>query len=290
MGTTDGKVVGTTKLIDNGDAGLRWNLTILGDGYKDTEQPLYKQNVDAFVAKLKTTAPFDSLWKAINVYRIDVTSTDSGADDPRACGGTGVVAVTYFDAHFCERGIRRLLVVDNSTALSVAMNQVPLFHMAMVLVNTTVYGGSGGAVAVFSQAPDAAEIGLHEMGHTVFGLADEYPYYAGCETGEQGHDRYTGADPSEPNVSATADRALLKWRTLVLPATTLPTMSNADCSHCDGSASSVANGTVGAFEGAQYFHCGLYRAEYNCRMRELGNPYCAACRQRIRETLQRHLP
>lgn len=49
-------------------------------------------------------------------------------------------------------------------------------------------------------------------------------------------------------------------------------------------------GTVGAFEGAHYYHCGAYRPEFNCRMRQLGQPYCGVCRKRITETLSPHLP
>jgi hypothetical protein len=56
-------------------------------------------------------------------------------------------------------------------------------------------------VAVFSTHPEASEIGLHEMGHTAFGFADEYEYYAGCTSGEAGHDRYPGLEPHQPNVS-----------------------------------------------------------------------------------------
>ncbi len=57
--------------------------------------------------------------------------------------------------------------------------QVPEFAVVLVVVNAQVYGGSGGSVGVFSLAPGATEIALHEMGHTAFGLADEYAYYAG---------------------------------------------------------------------------------------------------------------
>lgn len=99
-----------------------------------------------FVTTLLTTPPFDRLQRAINVFRIDVSSTD---------------------ATFCTGGIRRLLVVNTTTALSVAASRVPQFHMAMVMVNSTVYGGSGGQVAVLSRASGADEIALHEMGHRV---------------------------------------------------------------------------------------------------------------------------
>ena len=48
------------------------------------------------------------------------------------------------------------------------------------VVNSTIYGGSGGSVGTYSLAGGATEIAIHEMGHTAFGLADEYPYYAGA--------------------------------------------------------------------------------------------------------------
>jgi hypothetical protein len=45
----------------------------------------------------------------------------------------------------------------------------------MLIVNSTVYGRSGGSVGVFSRAPQAQEIALHELGHLVpFRLAGEY--------------------------------------------------------------------------------------------------------------------
>ena len=43
------------------------------------------------------------------------------------------------------------------------------------------------------------------MGHTAFGLADEYPYYAGGD--ETGHDHHPAGEPSEPNVTANTNRA-----------------------------------------------------------------------------------
>ncbi len=75
----------------------------------------------------------------------------------------------------------------------------------MVIVNSPLYGGSGGAVATFSTHSAAVEIALHEMGHTAFGFADEYEYYAGCWTGETGRNVYPGGEPFEPNVTANAD-------------------------------------------------------------------------------------
>src|SRR5690242_7357944 len=121
----------------------------MGDGYLTSQLGQYATDVQHIADVILATAPFDALKKAINIFRIDVISADSGAADPIACGGTGAAPRTYFDAKFCGDGqIRRLLVANNTTALMTAAAQVPQYHLAIILVNSPVYGGSGGQVAV----------------------------------------------------------------------------------------------------------------------------------------------
>jgi IgA Peptidase M64 len=291
VGTSDGTVLGMTQVVNHGDPALRWNLVMLGDGYQSAQINQFHSDVTTFLATMYQTPPYDELWCGINVYRIDVTSTDSGADDPTACGGTGATARTYFDASFCNGGIRRLLEVNTATVHSVVNAQMPQAHMIMVIVNSTVYGGSGGDVATFSLAAGASEIGLHEMGHTAFGFADEYEYWAGCGVDPPGtHDRYTGGEPGQPNITADDSRATNKWRDLVAAATPMPTTSNANCAVCDPQPNPLSAATVGTYEGAGYFHCGLFRPQFTCRMRALGNPYCAVCQRVIRQTIGPHMP
>src|SRR2546427_1590104 len=143
MTTSDGTVLGTTKVVDHGPASVRWNIVILGDGYRSSEMAKYHTDVQSFIDHLSTTPPFDQLWGSINVYRVDVTSIDSGADDPTACGGTGATPATYFDAKFCTSGLKRLLTVNNTTALALSQAQVPQVQVTFVIVNSTIYGGAG---------------------------------------------------------------------------------------------------------------------------------------------------
>jgi IgA Peptidase M64 len=293
--TADGRIIGPRKIVDHGPNAKRYNIVILGDGYRQAELAKYAADVNSFVAKFKATVPFDKLWPGINIHRVDVTSVDSGADDPRTCGdgsiGTGKTAKTYFDSTFCTNGIRRLLTCNVATAKNVAQAQVPQVHMTMVIVNTTEYGGSGGQVATFSTAPNAEEIGLHEMGHTAFGFADEYEYYQGCGSGEVGHDHFSGGEPVEPNVTAVTDKTKIKWKTLLTStADALPTTANMQCSDCDPQPNPKAATYVGAYDGARYFHCGCYRPSFNCRMRALNFSYCAVCQQVIMKTLAPFLP
>jgi hypothetical protein len=279
MTTSDGAVIGTTQIFGSAPRNRAFNVVLLAEGFKTNEQAAFDAACTAFLNAFRATPPYDELAPAINVFRVNVSSTDSGADDPTSTGGTGATVRTYFDATFGANGIRRLLVCNATTALQVAAAQVPEFTVVLVVVNSTVYGGSGGSIGTYSLAGGATEIALHEMGHTAYGLADEYPYYAGGN--ETGHDHYPGAEPTQPNVTASSNRATLKWSWAVAATTPVPTMSNPSCSQVDSRPSTVPAGTVGTFEGAFYYHCGAFRPEFDCKMRNLGVPFCRVCRQVI---------
>ena len=150
----------------------------------------------------------------------------------------------------------------------------------IVVVNSTIYGGSGGSVGTYSLAGGATEIAIHEMGHTAYGLADEYPYYAGGN--ETGHDHHPRRGAVEPNITVNTNRATLKWGWAVAPTTAAadddatPTARRSDSGRapCPPAPSACSRGRG-------YFHCGVYRPEYDCKMRELGVPFCRVCRQVI---------
>lgn len=289
MGKSDGTVLGAQKIVEAGPPNLRWNVAIVSEGYTSSEMGQFAIDAQQLADTLLATAPFDRLKKAINVFRVDVTSKDSGAKDPTKCGGTGAKPKTYFDAAFCNNGIRRLLMANNGRVTDVLKKQVPQWHMALLQVNSPVYGGSGGSVATFSKAPGAIEVALHEMGHTAFGLADEYEYYTGC-LADSGHNKHSGSEPSQPNITTNKNRTTTKWRNLIQPSTPVPTTQNADCKKCDPQPTPVAPGTIGLFEGADYYHCNVYRAEFNCRMRSINFPFCGVCQQVIVKKLTPFLP
>ena len=188
MSTSDGAVIGSTQIFGSAPRNSAFNVVLLAEGFTAAQQADFNAACGEFVTAFRATPPFDELSPGINIFRVNVSSTDSGADDPAATGGTGAVVRTYFDASFGNNGIRRLLMCNASTVLQVAAAQVPEFTVAIAVVNSTVYGGSGGSVGTYSLAGGATEIAIHEMGHTAFGLADEYPYYAGGN--ETGHDQH----------------------------------------------------------------------------------------------------
>jgi hypothetical protein len=291
MTLSDGAVLGQTQIESNGPAAQRFNLVLVSEGYQATEITKFAADAQSFVHTLFATPPFQGLRPAFNIYRIDVASTNSGADDPVACGGTGQAPHTYFDARFCNAGIRRLLECNTDTVLSAVDGQVPEWHQILVLVNSPVYGGSGGTIATFAINGNWAQVALHELGHAAYGFADEYEYWAGCGLDPAGtRDRHPPSEPVQPNVTITSNPATIKWAGLLTSGTAVPTMSNPNCTQCNRGPSPAPDGSVGAFEGANYYHCGCYRPEYECRMRDIGFEFCTVCQDVIRKTMQPFMP
>lgn len=280
MTTSDGAVIGTTQIYGSAPRNRAFNFVLLGDGFTAAEQPAFDAAAASMVTALLSTPPYDDLKSAINVFRVNVRSTDSGADDPASAGGTGATVRTYFDSSFGNDNVRSHLRCNATTVLTVAAAQVPEFSVATVIVNSTIYGGYGvGGVSMCSLAPGAVEIAIHQMGHNAYGLADEFPFF--LDPNEPGREYHPAVEPSEPNITVNSDRATLKWGWAVASTTAVPTMSNPDCATVDSRPSPVPPGTVGLFEGAHYYHCGVYRPEYDCKMRTIGAPFCRVCRQVI---------
>ena len=282
MNAFAGRVRDLHSVVDNGPPENKWNLVVLGDGYQTAELGRFATHVRNFVTELQRTPPFTAFWRAINIYRVDVESRESGADDPTAAPRP-ITRRTYFDATFGGdwRGttLDRLLTVDSSNARAIATWKLPQMHQVLVLVNTDTYGGSGvGQVAVASAAAGAYKIAIHEIGHSAFGLADEYvSKNVSAPT----------AEPAEPNITLSASRANPKWGNLIQASTPMPSASNPGCPNYRVTVTLPA-GTVGAFEGAGHARCGVYRPSRTCYMRNYA-PFCPVCSRVIEETLERHL-
>jgi hypothetical protein len=295
MTTADGTVHGVTQIVSSGTTARRWNLVLMSDGYRLAEIEKYFEHARQLMRALRATPPFDTLWHAINVFRVDVSSTDSGTDDPVTCPddppgvtGSGAVVGTYFDGTTCGLGTtRRLITVNGTTAMDVADAHVPDYDRIIVLVNTERYGGSGGNpvgayAAAHTPTSDAVGVAIHEFGHSAFGLADEYSV---CTPDRP--NRHPGPEPQAVNVTLNTDRETLKWRNHVAATTPIPTttLTPTQCSGCANPESPVPIGTVGLFEGADISHCGAYRPQLQCKMRFFSYPFCVVCSERIREVL-----
>ena len=286
MGTSDGTVLGTTKVVDHGADESKWCLLIAGDGFTSSEQSTFQVAVGNFVTYLEDHLTGPVNWEKVNVIRLDVESDESGVD-------TSTAAVdTYFDASLGSGDVERGLTINQTTAIDAANAQFPEWDAMLVLVNTTEYAGAAviGGVGAASLEPTLGNaIATHELGHCGFGLADEYNYLKGCDhdggpyddLGTQDAYPNSSGEPVEPNV--TSNIFALKWSSFVDPTTQIPTTTNSDCTQCDPQIS--ADGVVGAYEGAFHYHCHIWRPEFSCTMRLIELPFCTVCEAHIGNVL-----
>jgi hypothetical protein len=279
-----GRIKGCVPVVQNGGP-LSWKLVIVSEGYTESQLSDFKRDVDHTCDKIFDTAPFNELRHVISIDRIEVCSTESGAKDP----SKGRSPATYFDAKFEAAdtgGAQRVVTVDQDFVKLVVKGLVPDYDAIAVCVNATDYGGSGGDfAAVYTCAPESVDIALHELGHTAFHLADEYPYPRNGPFDETGHQTYAGAEPAEINVTNQKDRLAIFWRNMISPGTAMPTTRNSGHPKCHQQPNPLPPGTVGAFEGGKYHHCGIFRPEYDCKMRELRSPFCKVCQWKIRSEI-----
>ena len=238
-------------IINNGSPSQRVDIAVVGDGYTSGEMAKYKADVSQFINGMFTQQPFREYRRFFNVHRIDVISSQSGADHPER----GVFVATAFDATYNCSGIQRLICVDtnkvvNSIASSVSPSQSDI---RLVIVNDGEYGGSGSPnVAVSSTHGAASEIVMHELGHSFASLADEYD--------SQPPTCNNSVEPPEPNATRSTDRFSVKWAAWIAAETPVPTFSSAP-------------GVPGLYQGAKYCPSGLYRPTFDSKMRSLGQPY-----------------
>jgi hypothetical protein len=286
MGVGDGSVGALFDVEVTGNASTQWNLLLMGDGYRAADLPKFRADCAAFAKSFLAFEPFFSLAREINVFGLEVQSTDAGADDPR----TGATPKTFFDSGFAgANGLSRYLTLDYASALTVAKSvagQVPS-DGRLVLVNVADDGGSAkghvGVMAVGAQGSANYQIGIHELGHAAFGLEDEYSYEVQCGIGA-GKPYPVGAAPRNTNITEARAAAGVPWELLLNPPNPrLPTTTNPvpNCADCDMNPYANLRATVGTFEGAGTYACGAFRPQVDCLMRTRGMPFCVVCRAKI---------
>lgn len=243
---------GVSVISNNGDPANRVDLVIVGDGYTAEEMPKFASDAAQLYGMLVLEEPFQEYRRYFNVRRVDVVSAESGAShletDPP------VVRNTALEATFGCGGIPRLICV-NVRKLASAVSVLPKVQrdFVVVLVNDSTYGGSGGTAAVVSLNDDESEAVLHELGHSLGLLADEY--FGGppppCDD---------SSEPPEENATRENTRASIKWTRWIAAGTSVPTTTNTP-------------GVPGLYVGARYCPTTLYRPTYESRMRTLHRPF-----------------
>jgi len=145
-------------------------IGILGDGYTSSEQGEFNSQAKEVADYIISSDPFDQMKGKMNIYSVNVNSQESGAGDSPSDRHNN-----YFGSCYNNGGIERLLVAnDTAKVKGVAKKAIGKCDAIIVIVNDTRYGGSGGEIITTSIDSTIDETVLHEMGHTIGGLSDEY--------------------------------------------------------------------------------------------------------------------
>ncbi|MDJ0841712.1 MAG: M64 family metallopeptidase [Acidobacteriota bacterium] len=248
LGKTE--TVEVTTLMDNGAYSDRLDLVFISEGYTAEQMSDFVDDVEDAMRDFFAIEPFETFEGFFNVTTIKLVSEESGADHP----SDGIFVDTALDATYECAGIDRLICLDDVRAVKLVNTLVhpDADDLVVVLVNDPEYGGSGGMVAVTSTDSSMPETIIHEAGHTLGLLADEYVEPLLCDP----------AEPEEPNATTFTFIPLVKWAHWFDGPVLTPTPES-------------FGSMPGLYEGGNYCPADMYRPTATSAMRALGEPFYA---------------
>jgi hypothetical protein len=301
-------------LHESGQPARKLDLLVLGDGYTAAERAKFERDARRLVGELLGKEPFKERSGDLNVWGLCPPAAESGISRP----STGVHRRSPLGATYDAFGSERYVLTFDNRALRDVASQAP-YDALVILVNAQTYGG-GGIFNLYSTAAAdslwAPYLFVHELGHHLAGLADEY-FTSETAYAPAGAER---PEPWEANATALHDPETLKWKALVASGTPLPTSweidryvewrkevqaerkrlraerrpeAEMDALFLKEKAQATEFlrkqahwGKVGAFEGANYEAKGYFRPELDCIMFGRNDvPFCAVCRRALAQVL-----
>ena len=231
-----------------GNPAKKLDIVFIPDGYSADQMNQFEKDCEVFANYLFMYSPFSENKDKINIWGIRAVSHDSGTDIPGDTVWKNTVLSSSFYTFDSER---YLMTYDYKTVRSIASNAP--YDQIYILVNTDKYGG--GSIYNFYSTTAARntktrQIFVHEFGHGLAGLADEY----GDDTT---YNEFYPVDvePWEANITTLVNFES-KWKDLVGSDIPIPTPEE-----------DKYKNVTGVFEGAGYVAKGVYRPTYNSIMR-----------------------
>jgi len=245
----------------------RVDLVIVGDGYTASEMDTFHADAGRISDSLFRYEPFTSYENYFRITAVEVISNESGVDNDTQ---RTISRDTALDMSYWCGGTERLLCVNVGKAYAAAAS-APDIDQVIAIANSSKYGGAGypsnnlGTAAGGNSA--AAEIAIHELGHSLGDLADEYTY-GGAET-------YTGRELSPVDVSIYNRNEQLsrqtKWHQWL-----------------DASMTGF-DGPISSYEGGNYSVFGVFRPSNNSMMRSLGREFNLVSAEQLLKEIYREV-
>ena len=241
---------------------------INNDGMLNVDDPAqFELNARDFMRSLLGSDFWSAHKQAFNAYLLFEPSLQAGSDVTTESGQLAVERSTRYEANLLQP--RLLMMVDREAAMQRALAVLPEVDMVVVLVNQTVLTLARGNVTFAQPGSMVWPSGLserrisdmgpaHEMGHYAATLCDEYSEFPGVSP--------LHGNPSTgcPNTSYLNDPKLVPWSNWIPPGSASPTLN--------------LDGSLGIFEGAEYYAGGAYRPSFNSTMNYLSPLFNAPSR------------
>lgn len=227
-------------------------LLVLGDGFTADEQDSFFNYAQTGANYLAETSPWDEFAKNIKIYAIGTVSNESGARGDSAANYNQALADTrdtYYGATYWSGGTQRIMNLEKKEKVAEIKAEYGIESDGdIILVNSKTEGGTSylnEGYVILSVDAEVYNCIVHELGHLIGGLADEYWAH--------GSEKY-------PNMTQESDPAKVKWARFV-----------------------GLNG-VGVYEydGAG---AGWYRPSQTCKMQLLKNDFCEVCKEALRDAI-----
>jgi hypothetical protein len=240
------------------------DILIIAEGYTKEEQDKFFADADTISEYFLSKSPYNKLKDQITIRALAVPSAQSGTDDPKR----NIWKNTPMNSSFNTFGTDRYLETLDTWAVFDYAAALPHDHI-VVLANTDKYGG-GGVYNHFSissaRHKTSPQVFVHELGHGLAGLADEYYYSETAYTDFFDPD----TEPWQPNIT-TLVNFNVKWKNLVPDSVPIPTPEKEKYKN-----------VTGVFEGGGYAAHGIYRPAVNCWMKSNeAAGFCEVCKQTI---------
>jgi len=170
------------QLHGHSDPRRAFDIVILGDGFQRQEMKLFTKRARFLVSRLLEVEPFRSHRDLINVHAILTPSKDSGVTN---CPHAGVRKDTFFkiEGNFRNAGYAGYFGTERMDIIHDALESVApreYIDLAIVLVNSAIYGGRGDYESRTCYVPIVADddlfidLTIHEAAHAICQLTDEY--------------------------------------------------------------------------------------------------------------------
>ena len=255
----------TVEIAYNGNPDHRVDLVLIPEGYSVNEKEKFISACQNFAKEFFSYSPYKENFSRFNIRAVWAPSMESGVTLP----GEHVWRNTVAKAQFYTFDSERYQMIEDFQGLRDIAAHVP-YDYIYVLSNTQKYGGGGiynfYGISAAHHPTSTGKIYVHEFGHVLLGLADEY-------VGNVSYNEMypAGVEPWEENLTTLVHFDNKDWKKMVAVSTPVPTPNTKKYKHI-----------VGVFEGGGYVNKGVYRPYLTCLMREFStDQFCPVCSHAI---------